>query len=580
MADIDFITSYMPDYAELEQTVVYDTRTRLVNYIQVKFDDVDLTPNTVVGDLIVSPQAFTMASIEEGLSRFMSDLNLGNLAANTIFNCDFARTWISNFVNADTLSLRASGVARLTFDKNANVVLDRGTQFRFNNDNIFTIYLPGNGPFYIYPVGAELPPGVNGTTLHDSGSGTFFCDVPLVGETGSILEATEENIRTGEEPTIIAGSSGEITFLPEGLTDIAALTDFDPGYAVFTIAQLAKQAQTTVYSASLNTRTGAIRYVQEICPFVESVSALHNGDREMLRAFHNSYGAASGCMDVYVRTKSYEFTEVQNVRLTLNDDETAFVGDWDYVGQPYHIESITHANTPTVANIPNITITSTNDEGLGALAAYTVHEKLHISIPNILDENEDSIYNPQPDINGAMSSTFIITYQTDPMFRAVQQALTNSDNIAINTNVLVKGFTPVIIRSFEVEYVRDAGVIPTLTEARDQIKAYLGGIGYPDAYSDAVIAKIMGEAGVKYVKRINVSANVQWSVANKIVDYSGEIITDVPTTPAIISSSGLRISYPGESVSLNASDMYACSPRTIRYYLLEGSVTFKEVKDI
>lgn len=579
MADIDFITSYMPDYAELEQTVVYDTRTRLVNYIQVKFDDVDLTPNTVVGDLIVSPQAFTMASIEEGLSRFMSDLNLGNLAANTIFNCDFARTWISNFVNADTLSLRASGVARLTFDKNANVVLDRGTQFRFNNDNIFTIYLPGNGPFYIYPVGAELPPGVNGTTLHDSGSGTFFCDVPLVGETGSILEATEENIRTGEEPTIIAGSSGEITFLPEGLTDIAALTDFDPGYAVFTIAQLAKQAQTTVYSASLNTRTGAIRYVQEICPFAESVSALHNGDREMLRAFHNPYGAASGCMDVYVRTKSYEFTEVQNVRLTLNADETAFEGDWDYVGQPYHIESITHANTPTVANIPNIIITSTNDKGLGALAAYTVHEKLHISIPNILDENGDSIYNPQPDINGVMSSTFIITYQTDPMFRAVQQALTNNDNIAINTDVLVKGFTPVIIRSFEVEYVRDAGVIPTLVEAQDQIKAYLGGVGYPDAYSDAVIAKIMGEAGVKYVKRINVAANVQWSVANKIADFSGTI-TDVPTTPAIISSSGLRISYPGESVSLNASDMYACSPRTIRYYLLEGSVTFKEVKDI
>lgn len=577
MADLNFITTYMPDYAELQQTAVYDARTRLSNYIQVKFSDVDVTPNTVVGDLIVSPQAYTLAAIEEGLSRFMSDLNLGNLAANTVFNCDFARTWVKNFVNEDTVSLRASGVVRLEFSKNEHVVLDRGTQFRFNNTSIFTIYLPNNGPFLIYPVGSTVPAGINGTALHDTGSGSFVCDVPVIGETGSITDTTTA---ADEEPdTVTAGLAGEITFLPDNLTAISALTDFDPGYVAFTLSQLAKQAQTTVYSASLNTRTGAIRYVQEICPFVESVSALHNGDREMLRAFHNDYGAASGCMDVYVRTKSYEFTEVQSVRLVLNADETAFEGDWDYVGQPYHIESITHANTPTVANIPNITITSTNDKGLGALAAYTVHEKLHISIPNILDENEDSIYNPQPDINGAMSTTFTVTYQTDPIFRAVQQALTNSDNIAINTDVLVKGFTPVIIRSFEVEYVRDAGVVPTLTEAQDQIKAYLGGLGYPDAYSDAVVAKIMGEAGVKYVKNINVAADVQWSVANKIADFSGDI-TDVPTFPVILSSAGLRISYPGESVSLNASDMYACSPRTIRYYLLEGSVTFKEVKDI
>jgi hypothetical protein len=267
------------------------------------------------------------------------------------------------------------------------------------------------------------------------------------------------------------------------------------------------------------------------------------------------------------------------VRLVLNADETAFEGEWDYVGQPYHIESITHASTPTVANIPNITITSENSKGLGALAAYTVHERLYLRVPNITAANGDSIYNPQPDTNGDMSTTFTVTYQTDPMFRAVQQALTNSDNVAINTDVLVKGFTPVIIRSFEVEYVRDAGVVPTLTEARDQIKAYLGGLGYPDAYSDAVIAKIMGEAGVKYVKNINVTASVQWSVANKISDYSGAI-TDVPTTPVILSSSGLRIYYPGESVSLTATDMYACSPRTIRYYLMEGAVTFKEVKDI
>ena len=79
----------VPDFSELTQEKLYETRERLVDYIRVKFDDVDLNPNTVVGDLIVTPQTYTIAALETGMERFMSDLDLGNVAEDVIWNCDF-----------------------------------------------------------------------------------------------------------------------------------------------------------------------------------------------------------------------------------------------------------------------------------------------------------------------------------------------------------------------------------------------------------------------------------------------------------------------------------------------------------
>jgi hypothetical protein len=163
------------------------------------------------------------------------------------------------------------------------------------------------------------------------------------------------------------------------------------------------------------------------------------------------------------------------------------------------------------------------------------------------------------------------------MLRSIAQTLENQDYVPVNTSILVRGFIPVIINRFEVEYIRENGVVPLLDEAEDAIKTYFGQLGAPDVYSDAEIARIMGEAGAKYVSGINVRANVQWSVANQIEDYSGNLVS-VPSTPDILSSAGLRVNYPGRPVT--ADDMFACSVRNVRYYLMDGALTFKEVKEM
>lgn len=586
MAELNFIETYVPDYAELDQETLYSTRERLVNFMRIKFADIDLVPNTVVGDLIVTPQTYTAAALEVGLTRLLSDLNLANLAEDKIYDCNTARTWISNFISTDQLNLKPSGVVRLTFSKNKTQVLNRSTQFTFNDRDKFTMYLPNLGDFTIYKVGASVPADTNGAVLIDTGSETYYCDIPVVGETGALVNILTDVTSTGEvvyhdevAREIDAGSTCTLTSTLDSLETAAALIDFDPGYKSFTIPKMAQYTRQAMYAASLNTRTGAIRFTELLCPFTESVYAVCSGDKEMLRTYHNPYGVSTGCMDLYVRSKGYEFTEEQTVHLVLNAERTYFEGDWSYVGQPYHIESITHTAVADVLNIPNVIITSTNNMGLGALAAYTEYENLHIAIPALTDENGDFIYPTNVDSNGQVYAEFTITYQTDPAYRAIAQTINQADNRAVNTSVLVRGFIPIIIDKFEIVYVREPGVLPTLEATLDQIKHYIGQLGAPDVFSEAEIARIMRDAGVKYTKGINVEARVQWSVANKIVNYAGDIV-DVPQTPSIISSEGLRIQYPAPAVQLTANDMFACSTRNVRYYLMENSVTFKEVKDI
>lgn len=601
---MNFIKTYMPAAAELTRDELYSTRERLASYCLSVAPDVEVNPNSVVGDLIVSPQAFVITAIEKGLDRFMGDLDLANVANGNIWNCEFVAKWIENFAVNYSGQLRASGVVRLTFTESKQYVLDRSLRF-ISGGNIFSLYLPNLGPYVIYRPNDILPEATNGTVLIDTGSGTYFADVVVLGE---VLEEEEEETQAtsdadeeeeeegteeeeeeeeGTEPQdefMTAGTSLELsTPIPE-LDSAVALAKFDKGTETISISDLAKRARTTMHSASLNTRNGAIQYVRSICPFIEGVYATHNGDREMLRDFDNPFASSMGCLDLYVRSKGYNYTEVQTLKLYLNDDETAFEGDFPYVGQPYHIESVTHTDVPEIPDLVHVItstfspLPSTGTQHPGAIAAYTTREKLYISIPDVTDEIGDSRFNPIIEEDGRRSTIFTITYQTDPMLPEISQTVENEDYRPVNTSILVRGFIPVIIDQFEVVYVRQPGVLPDLDTAFTRIKEYMGNLGAPDVYSEAEIAHIMHDCGVKYMKGINVKARVQWVVGEKLQDRTGEIVDSMQLE--IRNSDGLRISYPAENITLRPTDMYVCSPRNIRYWYMEGSLTFKEVRDI
>lgn len=571
--EINFIDQYVPTIPELDQSEVLSTRRRLQEYCTLAFPDIANLPGTVIGDLIVTPQAYVITALEEGVSKILSDVSLENVSNGIVYNCDFVRQYLKNFGIDDMQYKLASGVVRMIFSENKLYVLQRGTQFKLDDSHIFNLFLPNDGDLVCAPEGSAYEFGKNMAILKDAGDGTWFCDVTIVGT------YNEQEI----VDNVIEGTVSELaisTYIPE-LTKIFLTSKLVLIQNTDSIVNLAKKAQLTSFSASLNTRNGAIQYVNTTCPFVQSVFAIKDGDNELIRTYRNGYGIPSGCMDLYVRTSHYETTEQQQVKLVKNGDYLE--GKWDYIGQPYHLESITHPSL-SVLDIEEgreIISTSNPDLNLGALAAYTPYEELKIRIPDRVDEYGDSIYNLQRGSDGKEYTYFTVTYQTDPLVHQIAQTVSNTDYAPINVNILTKGFTPVIIRKFEVVYVKKAGVIPDYKLAEDEIKIYFGKVGAPYQYAESEIAKIMDKAGVQYMKTINVEADVQWTIADKIQDFSGNLISwdsGIPTVQ-IRSSDDLRVYYPAYTEEMSADSMFACSPRTIRYYIMEGAITFKEERD-
>jgi hypothetical protein len=56
----------------------------------------------VIGDLIVTPQAYVITALEEGVSKILSDVSLENVSNGIVYNCDFVKQYLKNFGVDDT----------------------------------------------------------------------------------------------------------------------------------------------------------------------------------------------------------------------------------------------------------------------------------------------------------------------------------------------------------------------------------------------------------------------------------------------------------------------------------------------
>ena len=62
--------------------------------------------------------------------------------------------------------------------------------------------------------------------------------------------------------------------------------------------------------------------------------------------------------------------------------------------------------------------------------------------------------------------------------------------------------------------------------------------------------------------------------------WNPERIEPVIELPIIRDSDGLRVTYPNIGVPITDEQMYSCSPRNIRYFVMENAITFKEIVDV
>lgn len=572
----DLITAYLPDASTIPQAQLLDTRQRWSNFLQPAWPDVDMRPNSVFGDLLLSPSAFQWGSAETAMFRFMSDLDLSNVAAGTIYNCPFTTKFLANFAITDAVYVQSTGVVRLSFATDEARSLDRSLQFQFGTDT-FQIRLINPGPMLILPTGSTPPVGANAAVLFQAGDSAYIVDIPLVGAMST---------------AILAGNTGTTSDAVANLNSVIVLSDFNAGTAPNSLPTLAKLTRSTFYSATPNTRSGTTMFMRRQFPDLAGVSVTISGDVEMVRDMTGVLGFSDGRADVYA-VSEFEFTDSQTVRLDYDPVLKIFIGALRLPDIPSQIKSVVPTLAPTILPTVaggNLRIYSQSLQPArvpGCQAAYSPQEALWMVIDMPLTDQGAFLIPTLTDSNGTQYSTFVVTYTADPLLPTVAAMIAAPDNQPLGVDVAVRGFVPMIITSLEISYVRAAGTAVNLTQARSEIAQYLNTLLYPEIYSDARIFDSMFYAGAKDVRGISCRGGVQWSVANLILpasapnpiaDYVAATAAALrPRAISLTTSQNLTVQYRDLGIAGPKPTFESIGARNIRYIIDPANISFREV---
>ena len=511
---LDFINTYFPDVADVDQASLLSARQRLDTILKQKYPNLDTRPNAVFGDLGLSPYAYLIACHEIAMERFMSDLDLEQVANGVIYNCDFVKKYIQNFATVDQTTLKSSGVIRLVFCADNSYTIDRRARYIFDTNNEFTLRLANPGSLDVLPVGSVPAPYTNEYVLKQISETEYAIDVGVVGTMVS-------QVSVGD----VATTDYTIT----DLTNIIAVTNFEFGLPAESLATLAAKTREAFYSATLTTRAGANNYLAREFPDLAATSPILPGDTAAVRAAVNPLGVANGKMDICVQSKNFGTTVSQTLQLTYSASGAsgpAYYGKLDLLEVPQVIDSIQYAGDTTIdlgikgpTGKINVLSKSSNFAKAPLLtSAYSTYEDYWIRI--VAPSASGFDFNPINDISGAQYNYFTINYRSDPMVKVVSDTLNSSNLTPIGVDVLVKGYVPIYINSLLITYTKKAGVRVALETARNEIYNYFKGLGYNKIYAASKIYDAMYYAGADDVVSISVNSQIQWSIADKIIPAS------------------------------------------------------------
>lgn len=562
--------TYTPAVAEIPEARVLEVRARLVAWLQQGWPDLDTRPNSVYGDLLLTPLAYQIAATEIAAERIVSDLDLEQVAAGVIYNCDVVRQFLRNFAAVNRENLKATGSLRLTFSDNVGRTLDRRTLYLFGTDNIFTLRLPGSGHLEILPVGA-VPSGVNQRPLSRLDATRFVVDVPVMGVMVS---------------AVVAGDTATTDNLVSGLIGMTANDTFDPGTPEDSLPLLAARTRETIYSSSLTTRGGAGAFVRKEFPDIIGTSASISGDREMLRDTVNAIGLRDGRIDVHVKSKQAFLSDTQVVRLTFNVGADKFVGRLALANVPIKLDAITVAADEAQTIAPTVYSRSLDPARapLGT-AAYSQLEELWLVVPMPRGGDTLPLITTQTD-GSTVWADFAVSYRYDPGLAQVGAVLNSPEVRPVGIDILTKLFVPCVFSSLTVEFIRPAGKQVNIGQAKTEILDYFRKLSYPDVYVDSAISDALLYAGAAGVKSVTCNATVQWSVAGKFLPPSAPLPSEdlagaeaaalLPPVVRAATTAQLVPDYRDTRLGTPQATMVAVGKRNIGYLLDSTALIFTE----
>lgn len=581
---VDLVSIYFPTYSELTPEQLQDMRTRLLNYMLQAQPDLDMRPDSVWGNLYLAPAADLSAALEVALGRVLSDLDLENTAQGTTYNCEFVEAFLKNFAVVNSATLQSAGVVRFLFSADGTYFIDRRALYQFGNDT-FTLRLANEGGLTVNPVGTPLTSVTNNATLTQISQTLYAFDWPVSG--------------TMTTP-VTAGALATTNYPLDNLTSVSAIADFSQGTPTLSLADMAKKARQTFYSASLNNRGCARRFLKQEFPDVTAASPVLSGDFEQMRGSVNPLGFYTGDLDALVKSSGYNTQDELTVRLKYEAIQSGnpikmFIGEVRFTSYPLKLDEIYYSENrlinlnPSGTDIKIFSQSTSFTRAPMATCGYSNLERIWICIPMPRDPSSGGdLITPGVLPDGTQYADFTIPYRIDPLLPGISAYVGSPENAAAAVDTLVKSFVPIVIDALEIRYVRAPGTTVQVENARDQISRYMASLGGPMAlYSDSRVYDIMYFAGAMDVRQIAARARVRWSVADYYIRYNGTLPTEdftqaladaVPAKDITISSSaGFLPEYRDPKIGTADASFEAVGERNVAYILDPEDIVFTEI---
>ena len=338
-----------------------------------------------------------------------------------------------------------------------------------------------------------------------------------------------------------------------------------------------------------------MRFLLKEFPELVGASAATSGDKEMMRDIVNPLGIMDGKLDLYAASPA---SVVDTLVVSLKYDSTshAFVGRLLPNGIPFKLDSLTAVDAPAV------TLTYGDDAKIYscsknyakapmASAAYSSLEELWL----VIDMPFDTVIG-SPTLGDALIplradgsdqvGVFQLTLRQDPLLPPVVDAIEAPGAMPFGVDVLAKGFIPVVIDNFLVQYTRRPGTVVTVDAARAEILAYVNRLARPKFYSDARIGDAMFAAGASDMVGITIQAHVQWSIANAFLPFGAPTPAEdlaaaraaavLPQPVTITDTKDLKVSFWDAMIGTPSACFEAIGPRNAMLVLDTDNLLFSE----
>ena len=543
------ITDYINFKSDIDSDRLFDVEQRIRLLMRERWPELDTTPSSPFGNLVLTPIARVIALFEQAADCILGDLNLENALNSIVCDCSFVESFLKGLGINSLAEVNTTATVRLIFNTNQDYSFDQSYPLLFNNEFVFNFIVGGNDNPTITIKSTYDSGGLDRNNniyklsnleINNDGSDTapnqFFVDIPIYG------------------PASASISSGTEAALDENMDYISNIVsaqiieDIQPLEFPTTIAELAKLCQSIQPSSNLTTKAGVVSYVFNKFPKIIGVSAVTADDAEMIRNSEESpFKTVSPYLDIYVKGSN----EADNINL-FECSEYVGVGDFDSIDNatlqktciypkskwfiPQHIPiKFTSASyydgeneSEPVVKFRDI-ISCMKPYGDGNL---NLTEGVQYKVIPDYDVEPDIEHPDEPSIDNKYLK---ISYLYDPLMEAVQKTILGpACNPIINT--LIRPFYPWTIEEMKIVYRKETGKFFDRQAAVSDIYKFMNSLTYPLVYDDAYISDIMISNGASGVDSIEFKSSIRVDAADQYVISQGGSPTSTVITTGLVTN--------------------------------------------